>query len=311
MVKPMIRLASDTDDTYEPYQGTTYTTALGRTVYGGTLDVVSGVLTVDRASITLDGDVFSLSYGGQYSSGNTEVRFTPTPTKANGATNLIADRFRIVNYTSAQAEVGMARGHNSNAFLYFCVPPTVTSKAEAIAYFQANPTQVVYELATPQTYQLTPQQISLLVGENNLWTNTGGTIDVKYETISVPFPARGYNYGYSQPESHYNSIDLPGTGNGFEVMVYGPQVDPVIYLNNHPVQVNVELSATERLHIVSNGNIKTIQILTPSGSATDAFVYRDKENTPFITLGQHTDLTFGQIRFDFTTIERRSEPTWT
>lgn len=122
---------------------------------------------------------------------------------------------------------------------------------------------------------------------------------------------RGYNYGYSQPESHYDSIDLPGTGNGFEVMVYGPQVNPVIYLNNHPVQVNVELSATERLHIVSNGNIKTIQILAPNGSATDAFVYRDKENTPFITLGQHTDLTFGQVRFDFTTIERRSEPTWT
>lgn len=121
---------------------------------------------------------------------------------------------------------------------------------------------------------------------------------------------RGYNYGYSQPESHFDVIDLPGTGNGYEVMVYGPQVNPVIYLDNHPIQVNVELAANERLHIVSNGNIKTIQILSASGIATDAFVYRDKEHTPFLTLGQHTDLTFGQIRFDFTTIERRSEPTW-
>lgn len=122
---------------------------------------------------------------------------------------------------------------------------------------------------------------------------------------------RGYNYGYSQPESHYDSIDLPGSGNGYEIMIYGPQVNPVIYLDNQPIQVNVTLLATERLHIVSNGNVKTIEILQPNGTATDAFVYRDKEHSPFLTLGQHTDLTFGQIRFDFTTIERRSEPTWT
>lgn len=121
---------------------------------------------------------------------------------------------------------------------------------------------------------------------------------------------RGYNYGYSQPESHYASIDLPGTGNGYEILIYGPQIDPVIYLDNKPIQVNVTLAATERLQIVSNGSTKTIKILAPNGAETDVFVYRDKENSPFLTLGQHTDLTFGQIRFDFTTIERRSEPTW-
>lgn len=122
---------------------------------------------------------------------------------------------------------------------------------------------------------------------------------------------RGYNYGYSQPESHYDSIDLPGTSNGYEVMIYGPAVDPVIYLDNNPIQVNITLTATERLHIVSNGSVKTIEVLQPNGAATDAFVYRDKVNSPFLTLGQHTDLTFGAVRFDFTTIERRSSPTWT
>lgn len=129
-------------------------------------------------------------------------------------------------------------------------------------------------------------------------------------TFEDDLMGRGYNYGYSQPESHYASIDLPGTGNGYEVMIYGPQVNPVIYLNNEPVQVNIEITATERLQIVSNGSVKTIKILSPSGVETDAFVYRDKEHSPFLTLGQHTDLTFGQIHFDFTTIERRSAPTW-
>ena len=45
-IRPMIRRADDTDPTYEPYTGTNTTIPLGRTVYGGTLDVVSGVLTV-------------------------------------------------------------------------------------------------------------------------------------------------------------------------------------------------------------------------------------------------------------------------
>lgn len=122
---------------------------------------------------------------------------------------------------------------------------------------------------------------------------------------------RGYDYGYSAAESHYASIDLPGIGNGYEILIYGPQVNPVIYLDNQPVQVNITLTATERLQIISNGSVKTIKVLSPSGQETDAFVYRDKEHSPFLTLGKHTDLTYGQIRFDFTTIERRSEPTWT
>ena len=70
------------------------------------------------------------------------------------------------------------------------------------------------------------------------------------------------------------------------------------------------IDETERLQIISNGSVKTIKVLSATGQETDAFVYRDKENSPFLTLGTHTDLTFGQIRFDFTTIERRSEPAW-
>ena len=43
---PMIRPAAVTDSTYEPYQAETATIALGRTVTEGTLDVISGKLTV-------------------------------------------------------------------------------------------------------------------------------------------------------------------------------------------------------------------------------------------------------------------------
>lgn len=103
---------------YEPYQGDTYDIAFpsgAGTVYGGTLDVVNGVLTVDRAMIA--------SYNGETLPGT-----------------WISDR---------------------DAYA-----PGTTPTIEA---------QVVYTLATPVTYQLTPQQIDMLRGANNVWADTGDT----------------------------------------------------------------------------------------------------------------------------------------
>lgn len=40
--------------------------------------------------------------------------------------------------------------------------------------------QVVYELATPLTYQLTPIQVNSLLGINNVWNDTNGETEVKY-----------------------------------------------------------------------------------------------------------------------------------
>jgi len=39
---------------------------------------------------------------------------------------------------------------------------------------------LVYELATPQTYHLTPTQVRTLVGNNNIWADTGDIIEGKY-----------------------------------------------------------------------------------------------------------------------------------
>ena len=40
--------------------------------------------------------------------------------------------------------------------------------------------QLCYELATPLTYQLTPQTVTALVGQNYVWADTGDvTVTVK------------------------------------------------------------------------------------------------------------------------------------
>lgn len=124
-------------------------------------------------------------------------------------------------------------------------------------------------------------------------------------------PGRGYNYGYNWVITHEGIIELAGYGNGYKIVIHGPAENPVIYLNNQPVRVYVTLAQDDKLEIVSNGNTKTIEIIKPSGYRENAFIYRDKEYTPFLELGPETALTFGGINFDFTSIERRSEPTWT
>ena len=130
-------------------------------------------------------------------------------------------------------------------------------------------------------------------------------------TLENSILGRGYNYGYSLTATHTAEIILPSSQNGYEIMFYGPITDPTIYLNGHPVQVEVTLVAGQRLRIVSNGSEKTIKILSSTGVETDAFIYRSKTYTPFIDIGQYTEVSYGDFRFDFTTIERRSEPTWT
>lgn len=123
-LNPQIELGS-TATAYEPYKGNTYTTSLGQTVYGGTLDVVSGELVVDRGYIA--------SYNGE-----------------TLPSTWISDRDEYASGTT----------------------PTIGA-------------EVVYDLATPQTIQLTPTEIALLEGTNNVWCDTGEVRVVYQESMPI------------------------------------------------------------------------------------------------------------------------------
>lgn len=168
-----------TDHDYHAYDGHTYTTDLGRTVYGGTLDVVTGELVVTHVMDTFDGNSVtsvSASSGVQFarvvaSALSTAViadmvcnSYTPSVTSASG---------NIVWVSASQQVVRIF----NDAF---------TDLATAKALLNENPVQLVYPLATPQTYQLDPQTISLLHGDNNVWSD--GTVTMVY---SVELPTDG------------------------------------------------------------------------------------------------------------------------
>ena len=162
---------------YEPYNtdSTTYNTPLGQTVYGGTLDVVSGLLTVTHGYKTFNG-----TESWTWDSGNglgwsivTNGVITDGTTQHNKYTqnNLFVDK-SWAGRTEADGTVGMYYGQ-SRIYLKYS---QFTSASDIQTFLSNNNMQVVYPLATPQTYQLTPQQIQTLVGQNNVWSEQGQVV---------------------------------------------------------------------------------------------------------------------------------------
>lgn len=156
--------------------GITYTTALGRTVYGGMLDVVSGVLTVDMRYLTVSD--FSLWGGDSVSAGGLHwvnvPKSYPTALAGNG------------NICSHAEYLEGGNGWLSSIPAYSTAgsfPARIYVQSNSFADFQTEYAnlQAVYMLAEPQTYQLTPQQILTLKNNNTLMPE--GTInEIKYWT---------------------------------------------------------------------------------------------------------------------------------
>ena len=152
---------------YEPYQGQTYTTAFPETVYGGTVDLVSGVLTVDRAMVDL-GTLANWQTTSTATADGSQCHYATVSGMATDTANtdMISDRFTLASgkYISQMVEGTMIRGSGN---IYVATDVATISG------------QLVYPLANHQTYQLTPQQIALLTGDNNVWSDSG-SIEVKY-----------------------------------------------------------------------------------------------------------------------------------
>lgn len=167
---------------YEPYQGTTYTTDLGRTVYGGTLDVVSGVLTVDRAMVTLDG---TERWANNYAT-ETLLNVTATLTdcvaveNSDTETRIIADKMKGVSASVALGVSTRASGNIaivSNKRVFVTIARSIADNVSAFeSWIASNPITICYELATPIEYQLTPQQVYLYSGVSNVWADSGDIV---------------------------------------------------------------------------------------------------------------------------------------
>ena len=149
------------------------------TVYDGTVDVTTGVLTVDRASV----DLGTLTW---VASSTAHCFYTPSaPLYGFGvAVKMLCSAFVFDGVRWKPPYFG----DNGTFRCYIRNDSTYPRElyfhddrySDAAAFKTAmSGVQLVYELATPLTYQLTPTQISALVGTNNVWS-TGDSVSVTY-----------------------------------------------------------------------------------------------------------------------------------
>ena len=172
------------DHEYHSYVGNTYNIAFpaeAGTVYGGTLDVTNGVLTVDRAMVTFNGGSSEQWWLAQ----DYTNRF------GNNKTGTFCDgivEHQISNWlkSSSWGNTSFTFGLRSNGSLYICLDASAEQITETQfrAYLASTPLQIVYTLATPVTYNLTAEQIALLRGTNNVWADCGDTT-LRYFLLGV------------------------------------------------------------------------------------------------------------------------------
>ena len=176
--KPQIELGAEAT-AYEPCQGSTFTLDLGQTVYGGSLDWSTGVLTVDRLLHTLDGTEdwktktdSGCADGLYYYQCEFAVDYDPKNTSAGISSHYL--------YNTSKTAPGFwveRRAWKKLGVRIVCAYETPDELAAFLAeqYAAGTPVQVCYQLATPITVQLTPTEILALSGQNTLYSDTGDT----------------------------------------------------------------------------------------------------------------------------------------
>ena len=174
-------------DTSDP---TTYTIQIGQNIYGGTLDVTNGTMTVDRRFITLDGVNKKVTFGyGALGPQRLPIVFLNNQEKAINQTDydhIRSSYLKTGNFMNAENSIGVGNGGNALPVHIGTIQGTdgthgYNSDAELIAaanaYLQEHPLQICYKLATPLlAIQLDPVTIAAITGQtNNVWSDAGDT----------------------------------------------------------------------------------------------------------------------------------------
>jgi len=158
-------------------------------VFGGTLDLLTGVLTANWILVTFDGTESWVSY----SSGTKRYfrhslgAYRKVVVSGQGMCNIYpwyditgtntGVGFRVISSSSFNADLVNIRPDNVDG-----MTATIFKGMLADWYANGAPCTVAYKMKNPVTYQLDSHQISTLMGSNRIWTDVG-TISLDYRAM--------------------------------------------------------------------------------------------------------------------------------
>ena len=175
---------------YEPYQGNDYTLTLPETIYGGTVDAVTGVGREEWAIVTLSSEFLTTNLW-QY--GATGAQTSPIiygliPMANDEVGDIYCTHFKRSNnipienleYWSNSPYFGNKRMAIRNDEWTSLDDAKTWLDAQASA---GTPVQLAYKLATPEPFEISKISIPSLIGENTFFTN-GDNMDIIYKESS-------------------------------------------------------------------------------------------------------------------------------
>jgi len=156
---------------YEPYTNT---------VYSGTIDLVTGELTVKPTTVlTLDGTESVITSGKSGSFFSAHIANNAKPVSANtDLGEVLSNELKTMpaqtNSTGTLSNVAINTSGRLIVSIYGATTLTEWRNFIAEKSSGGNPIKIYYVTnAEPLIYQLTPQEISSLVGQNNIWSPDG------------------------------------------------------------------------------------------------------------------------------------------
>ena len=147
------------------------------TVYGGELDVVNGKLRVTMAETDLGEGNWTRTTAGRYYYSNAIASLVKAVENTSVA-NVRCDHLTVASANSVDSGsgdlVGVAISGNIRA-RFDDMPGTKEEFKTAVSGWK-----LVYELAEPVEYDLTPEEVTTLLGSNTLWADCG-PVEVEYQ----------------------------------------------------------------------------------------------------------------------------------
>ena len=177
-IYPMIRSAEDADATFKPYVAPqTVTIPFGSTIYGGTLNVETGELTVDREIVDLGSLEWTKSTTDAFYSDGIKNEVKPTGTWSEKA-DLICTIYEGLSmtqvYTNHENGLAVAQSTGNYPGRLWAYDADKTSYTAEQFTTAMDGVKVVYKLNTPTTTTITAAQVNLLKGLNNVSTDADG-----------------------------------------------------------------------------------------------------------------------------------------
>lgn len=283
-----------------------YTTSLGRTVYGGTLEQVGGQLTDSYAML----DLGTLNWAGSQTLWSAQVSLNHT----NGTPAICSQYEDVGNISTSNMTNGQIQTRSN--YVFICD----TNYTDAQTFKTAmSGVQLCYELSTPTTYQLTPTEVALLKGNNNVWSDGDVTLEYGQDpnvivnpTLFEASPLLEVD-GYGNIQFNGYDIDIENVLLGdvvvsstWEKTEYGYQGQQTYTINF----INTSLlNAGDAISL--NGAREVYQITLPQSNPQNVVVTYDERTNLSVTHTLSKPYMIFSIALDSFSIQYGTSSTWT